>query len=525
MKMKRLELYISFLVMMLSLAVVSDAQDKGPDPKTVHAEAIKKLDEYIAKSLHDWQVPGLSIAVVQEDQVLWSKGYGVRRVGGNEAVDQHTLFAIASNSKAFTAAALAILVDEGKIKWDDHVSKYLPWFKLKDDFATRDMRVRDLLCHRSGLGTFSGDLLWWGTSYSPKEILLRAAELEPVSAFRSEFGYSNLMYLAAGEVVVAASGQSWQDFIKSRILLPLNMNRSITSVRDLVTLDNYATPHKTLLDRSEPIAWMNWDAMAAAGGIISSADDMSHWLRLQLRQGQMQNGSRLFSQNASHEMWQSHTPLKMPIEPSKRFSTTHFSAYGLGWSTSDYHGKKVVGHSGGYDGMNSRVVLVPEEKLGVVVLTNSLTSISNLIAYAAIDAVLGVDGQDWGPESLEKFLQSRREFDANITKAITPAVQGTKPSHPLTDYTGNFRCPMYGDATIELDGDQLVLKLLPYPALVADLKHLHFDTFEIQWRSKFAWFEGGTAHFVADASGVFHKIELNVPNEDLFFHELKLKRY
>ena len=391
-------------------ATLSLATAKSSDG--ISEAKILELDAYVAKVLNEWQVPGLSIAVVKDDQVVLCKGYGFRRVGGNEPVDQNTLFAIASNSKAFTASSIAILVDEGKLSWDDKVTKYLPWFRLKNEHASSDMRVRDLLCHRSGLGTFSGDLLWWGTSYSPKEILIRAAELEPSAPFRAEFGYSNLMYLAAGEVIVAASGQTWPEFVQSRILGPLEMNRSITSVRDLVSKDNYATPHKTLLDRSEPIAWMNWDAMAAAGGIISSADDMSRWLKLQLRHGQLEGDRRLFSANAAHEMWQAHTPIKQPIEPSKRFSTTHFGAYGLGWSLSDYHGRKLVGHSGGYDGMNSRVVLVPEEKLGVVVLTNSLTSISNLVAYAAIDKIMGIESQDWSRESLEKFQQSRKEFTA-----------------------------------------------------------------------------------------------------------------
>lgn len=492
--------------------------------KLAAKEAIQKFDAYAAKALQDWKVPGLAIAIVKDNQVLLSKGYGVCRIGGQDMVDEHTLFAIASNTKAFTATALAILVDEGKVKWDDHVRKYLPWFQLKNEFAAQDMRVRDLLCHRSGLGTFSGDLLWWGTSYTPKEILMRAAELEPAAPFRAEFGYSNLMYLAAGEVVAEASGLSWQDFVQSRISQPLSMHRSVTSVQDLDAYKNVATPHKTLVDKSEPIAWMNWDSMAAAGGIISSAHDMSHWLRLQLGRGQIEDEQRIFSLAASHEMWQAHTPLKTPEKPSPRFSTTHFSAYGLGWSMSDYHGRKVVGHSGGYDGMNSRVVMIPEENFGVVVLTNSLTSISNLLAYAAVDAILGIDGQDWSQDGLEKFLQARKEFDANVAKAITPVVQGTNPSHPLNDYTGSFRCPLYGDAKVELQENQLVLCLLPFPALVADLKHLHYDTFEIRWRSNFAWFDGGTAHFVADAKGVFHRIVLDVPNEDLFFHELRLQR-
>ena len=495
----------------------------GSDSKI--AGLIGELDQYVARAQREWQVPGLAIAVVKDDQVLLSKGYGVRRIGTSDTVDQKTLFAIASNSKAFTAAALAILVDEGKLNWDDHVTKHLPWFRLKDDFATREIRVRDLLCHRSGLGTFSGDLLWWGTEYSAKEVLERAAFLEPTSSFRSSYGYSNLMFLAAGEVIVAVSGQSWSDFIKERILQPLEMNRTVCSVRDLVAQDNFATPHKTLQDSSVPIAWMNWDAMAAAGGIISSADDMSNWMRLQLRVGEMKDKKRIFSESASHQMWQSHTPIPVSRVPSSRFPSIHFRSYGLGWSLSDYQGRKVIGHGGGYDGMNSHVLMVPEEKIGVVVLTNSLTPISSMLAYRAIDTLMGTVGKDFSQESLSEFKRSLEEFQARITKVTTPVAEGTKPSHPLSDFAGQYRCPMYGDATVVVEGDKLILSFVPFKTLVAELTHLHYDTFSIRWRkSDIAWFDGGTVHFVADSRGKFQKMELDVPNDDLWFHEIKLQR-
>ncbi len=502
------------------------AQEQAPATKTTTADrdTIAQFETYAEAARVQWQVPGLAIAVVKDDQVILNKGYGNRRVGAPETVDQNTLFAIASNSKAFTSAALAILVDEGKLKWDDHVTKHLPWFRLKDDWATREIRVNDLLCHRSGLGTFSGDLLWWGTDYSPKQVLQRAAELEPESSFRSAYGYSNLMFLAAGEVIAAVSGQSWPEFVRDRILRPLEMNRTTTSVRDLITLENFASPHKTHLDRSQPIPWMNWDAMAAAGGIISSAEDMSRWLRLQLRAGALDDQRRIFSAAASHEMWQAHTPIKLSPTPSQRFPSTHFRSYGLGWALSDYQGLKVVGHGGGYDGMYSQVLMIPEKKIGVAVLTNSMTSISSLLAYRALDVLIDGDKKDWSQENLDQFRKSREAFAARITKAITPAAAGTKPSHPLAEYAAKFRCPMYGDATVALEGEQLVLRLLPYPALIADLKHLHYDTFEIRWRSEFAWFEGGTAHFIPDARGKFQKLELDVPNDDLWFHELKLSR-
>lgn len=519
-----LSLFVCLSFVLATRSSYAQEQVTAPDAATANLATIAQFEAYVESARQQWQVPGLAIAIVKDDQVLLSKGFGNRRVGSVETVDQHTLFAIASNSKAFTSAALAILVDEGKLKWDDRVTQHLPWFRLKDELATREIRVNDLLCHRSGLGTFSGDLLWWGTGYSPKQVLQRAAELEPASSFRSDYGYSNLMFLAAGEVITAVSGQIWSDFVRERILLPLEMNRSTTSIRDLISLENYATPHKTHVDRSQPIPWMNWDAMAAAGGIISSADDMSRWLRLQLRQGDLDGKKRIFSAAASHEMWQAFTPIKLGSAPSQRFPSTHFRAYGLGWALSDYQGLKVVGHGGGYDGMYSQVLMVPEKKLGVVVLTNSMTSISSLLAYRALDVLLDGDKKDWSADNLAQFRKSREEFTAKIAKITTPVVAGTKPSHPFSDYVAKFRCPMYGDATISLEGEQLVLRLLPYPLLVAELKHLHYDTFEIRWRNEFAWFDGGTAHFVADARGKFQKLELDVPNDDLWFHELKLQR-
>ncbi len=504
--------------LLFAFAVSSlSAQDKP-------GETITRLDAEIEAARIEWQVPGLAVCVVKDDQVLLSKGYGVRRIHTSEAVDAHTLFAIASNSKAFTAAALAILVDEGKVSWDDPVRKHLPYFRLKDPLAANDIRVRDLLCHRSGLGTFSGDLLWWGTPYTPKEILERAALLEPAAPFRAEYGYSNLMFLAAGEVIEAASGQKWSQFVQERILRPLEMKRTITSVRDLVAQDNYATPHKTMLDGSKPIAWMNWDSMAAAGGIISSVHDMSAWMRLQLRAGELAEGKRIFSERSAHEMFQAQMAIKLPAKPSARFPSTHFRAYGLGWALSDYKGNKVVGHGGGYDGMYSQVLMVPEQKLGVVVLTNSMTSISNLLAYRTLDAFLGGDQKNWSAENLQQFRKSREEFESNINKAITQVAKDTRPSHPMKDYAGQFRCPMYGDAEVTVENEKLVLRLLPYPDLVADLEHLHYDTFVIKWRKEFAWFGSGTAHFVANAKGEFTEIALDVPNEDLWFYELKLRR-
>ncbi len=497
----------------------------GDSTTAEQTKIIESLDTFIEETRQTWQVPGLAVAIVKDDQVVLAKGYGVRQADSDAAVDGDTLFAIASNSKAFTAAGLAILVDEGRIGWDDPVGDYLPWLRLQDPLATSELTIRDLLCHRSGLGTFSGDLVWWGTDYSPRELLTRARHLKPASSFRSEYGYSNLMFVAAGLVIEEVSGQDWGTFIKHRILDPLEMNRTITSVRDLVSQGNFASPHKTYQDHSQPIDWMNWDTMAAAGGIISSANDMAQWLRLQLNRGSWEQDQRLFSEQQSRSMWTAQMAIPVSAGYNKLYPSTHFRAYGLGWSMSDYLGRKIVGHGGGYDGMYSQVLMVPEENLGIVVLTNSMTGISPVISYQILETYLtGTPTADRSEKALESFWNSRQQFEQRIIDATTPAVADTNPSHPLVDYTGTFRSPLYGDVKIEKADEGLVLRMVPHHDLVADLEHLHYDTFVIRWRKDYAWFAAGTANFIANAKAEVVKVELDVPNDDLWFYELELQR-
>lgn len=501
-----------------ALPVTSNANEQP-------SEKIAALDKAISKAVAEWNVPGLSVAIVKDGQVLLAKGYGVRELGKADTVDADTLFAIASNSKAFTSAAIAILVDRGQVSWDDPVSKYLPWFKLKDPLATAELKIRDLLCHRSGLGTFSGDLLWWGTNYSTREVLERSVELEPATSFRSAYGYSNLMFLAAGEVIEEVSEQDWAAFVRSEILAPIGMNRTICSTQQLMERGNFASPHKTFSDHSSVLPWNNWDNMVAAGGIISSANDMSQWLRLQLNRGQASETQQIFSAAQSHEMWQQHTPIEVSEASQKRFPTTHFKAYGLGWSLSDYLGRKVVGHGGGYDGMYSKVTLIPEENLGIVVLTNSMTSITNAITYETLDMLLGSESRDWLSEDLVLFVDGRKNFEKRITESIQPVAENTRPSRPLEEFTGSFQCPLYGNAVVELNPQQqLVLKLLPNRQLVATLEHLHFDTFIVRWQNELAWFAEGTVTFDSNAKGIVDAMHFDIPNDDMWFYELNFRR-
>lgn len=488
----------------------------------------ESIAEEFSRQIEDarsaWQVPGMSVAVVKDGKILLSGGFGVRETGSPDEVDGDTLFAIASNTKAFTAAALAILDEEGKAKWNDRAQQHLPWLQLYDVYVSAELRIDDLLCHRSGLGTFSGDLLWWGTPYSPEDVLRRMRHLEPGGAFRSSYGYSNLMYLAAGEVIAAAGGMPWSEFVDQRLLRPAGMHRTIASITRLNEMGNYATPHKSLVDGVRAIPWYNWDTMAAAGGLISSSNDMAKWLRIQLDRGRIDEQSRLFSEASSHRMWSPHTIIPISETARRRMPSTHFRSYGLGWNLADYKGRMIVSHGGGYDGMYSHVMLVPEEHLGIVVLTNSMTGLPSAVSNTIADRFLGGDAGDFLTSGLERDRSGRESFNRRIADAVAVRVEDTHPRRNLNTYTGTFRCPLYGDATVAAENGALVFRLLPNPDLVADLTHLQFDTWKLTWRKEFAWFAEGTIQFVPDEFGNFTDLRLNVPNDDLWFDELKLKK-
>ena len=481
------------------------------------------LDRYFAAARATWHVPGFAVAIVKDDEVVFAKGYGVRELGKSAPADEHTLFAIASNSKAFTTAALAKLVDEGRIGWDDRVVEYLPYFQLYAPYVTEDMRIRDLLCHRSGLGTYSGDLLWYGTDYSPAEVVRRARYLEQAGPFRAHYGYSNLMFIAAGEIIPAVTGRSWSEFVQAEFFEPLGMTSTVTSVSDLEGKPNVATPHAEKEGEVVPLEWYNWDAMAAAGGIISSVSDMARWLKLQLNRGTL-DGVTYFSEEASRTMWTPHNNLTVTKQSEELYPSTHFRGYGLGWGLSDYLGRKVMSHGGGYDGMFSRVVLVPEENLGIVILTNGMTNLQTALAYRTLDAYLGGEAKDWSAVLLEQSQRARESRQRYWEKFEAKRVTGTRPSKPLEGYTGTYGGPMYGDATVTVEGGRLVVSFRPNPDLVGDLSHWHYDTFVIEWRKQFAWFGKGTVQFLMDARGEVAEMKIDVPNEDLWFTELEFKK-
>ncbi len=480
------------------------------------------LDRYFEQAQKDWGVPGIAVAIVKDNLVVFAKGYGVRELGSDERVDENTLFAIASNTKAFTAAGLAILVDEGALDWNDHVQTYLPYFQLYDPYVSYDMRVRDLLCHRSGLGTFSGDLLWYGTSYSSEEVLRRARYLPQAFPFRAGYGYSNLMFIAAGEVLEAVSGVEWSEFMRTHFFEPLGMTRTATSTTDLEDMDNVATPHGMFEGKLVTFPWYNWDNVVSAGGIISCVKDMAQWMRLQLNQGTF-GESVIFSKQQSDAMWTPQVSYTVRHTPGESMNT-HFRGYALGWGVHDYKGRKVLDHGGGYDGMFSQQALVPEENLGVIVLTNGMTSIANALVNRVLDTYLGGEERDWSAEMLDRRKRGMERDEERKKKDDESRIEGTSPSLPLQQYSGTYGGPMYGDATVSVEDGQLVVALKPNPDLVGDLSHWHYDTFVITWRQNFPWFGKGKVQFLLGENGNVVEMKMDIPNHDFWFTELEFKK-
>ncbi|MCB0396086.1 MAG: serine hydrolase [Flavobacteriales bacterium] len=484
----------------------------------LHGQDLKALDKYIEQVRKDWNVPGLSVAIVKDGKVVLAKGYGVREAGKPEPADEHTLYAIASNSKAFTSACIAKLVDEGKLKWDDKVTDHLPWFKLHDPWITAHITIRDLLCHRVGFRTFSGDLLWNSTTYSRKEIVQRARYLKPTYDFRAGYGYSNIMFITAGEVIEAVTGKSWEAYVRENFFGPLNMNESVMSTNDLKDRKDVAAPHVNEKGVQKPIAWENWDNMGPAGGIIASVNDLSSWLKMQLNHGTL-NDHKFFSEETQQTMWEAHNALPVSGRSKAMYPSIHFRAAALGWFTFDYKGAKVVNHGGGYIGMLSQVVMVPEKNLGFVILTNAMEGALQPIIYKILDSYLGGEQTDWNAKALER----KKEYEERLADQEEAEPIETLHSLPLQAYTGTYTGDLYGDATVTLKDGKLHLQMEPTPAFHAPLTHKHYDTFNVYF-ADFPYLPEGTVTFILNADGLVEEMKIFVPNNDFWFEELEFKK-
>ena len=476
-----------------------------------------KITRYLQEARKSWEIPGMAVAVVADDEVIYQQGFGVGNVETGEKVTAETIFGIASNTKAFTSAALAILVDREEISWDDPVQKHLPWFKLYNPYVSANITIRDLLSHRSGLKTFSGDLIWYASSHSRRAILERAQHLEPRYGFRERFGYSNIMYLAAGQVIEAVTDTTWEDFVEHHFIDPLKMEHTSTSITQLPNYSNVAQPHNQVDGKNTPIPWVNWDNIAPAGGINSSVVDMAQWIKMQLNNGKWQD-KQLFSQTQSNQMWQAVTPLPISTHAQQRYPFIQWKAYGMGWSLHDFHGYKVVTHSGGLDGMISRVVMVPEKNIGFVVLTNNINGATSWLSYELLDRFLNTGNNDWSAQglALQKNYEKRR---ADQKKAIEASrIPGTIPSLSLEAYTGTYHCKLYGEVEISVKEEQLYLQFQHTELFESPLEHWHFDTFTLKFAQVPSLLEGWV-QFSLNKEGEISGLSVDVPNPDFDFTE------
>jgi CubicO group peptidase (beta-lactamase class C family) len=462
-----------------------------PSAVASQAPPLAGLDAWIEQEMEHWRIPGLAVGVVRDDSLVYARGFGVLGLEDPRPVDENTLFGVASTTKAMTAGALALLVDEGRLHWDDPVVQHLPEFELADPWVTRNVTIRDLLTHQVGVGRMTGNRIRYLPARTRAEVIYRMRYHEPEAQFRSAYVYSNVMYMVAGEVVRAVSGMSWDDFLVSRLFQPLGMTRSNTTIDAIAEGENAALPHQEIEGTVVPIARRNWDVVAASAAVNTSIRDMAQWMRVHLGEPGVYDGRRIFSDSVMREMHAAQVALG-----GSSFQDGGSRSYGLGWSLSHHRGRAIAQHSGATDGMNTTLVLMPSENVGVIVMTNTFNSLMNAVAYRVLDAHLGIDDTDWaqlyraGYERAHARAQARRD---SIHEARIP---GTATTLALDAYAGAYVDSLYADAEVRREGDRLVVQFWGDPEMIADLEHWHHDTFRVVWRNRamreeWAWFTLG----------------------------------
>lgn len=438
------------------------------------AKSLNGLGEIIRAQMAAWKVPGAGVAVVAGGEVIFAEGFGVRSIETQAPVTADSVFAIGSSTKAFVTFGLGLLVEEGKLDWDQPLRHYIPEFKMRDVMATERMTARDLVSHRSGLPRH--DLAWYGSSRSRWELFEAIQYLEPSKDFRSYFQYQNFMFMAAGCLIERLSGMTWEAFTQERILKPLGMTSSNFSVNDSQAMGNIALPHEERDEVMQVVPFRNIDAVGPAGSINSNVVDMAQWMKVHLAKGEF-NGARLI---AEAQLAQMHRPqmviLDMPgldlVLNQPEFGTMD---YGLGWFIQRYRGQRWVHHGGSIDGFSAFVSLLPDADTGVVVLTNLGGSLAGmLLAVHVHDCVLDLPPIDWTARlkpGLDQLMGAAKEGEAKLREARHP---DTQPSHTLEAYAGEYHHPGYGTCTTRLDDGRL---RFAYNAFDVVLEHFHYDTF------------------------------------------------
>jgi len=491
----------------------------------------KKIDQLVESSMKKFDVAGVAIGIVKDGKIIHTKGYGVKSISTKEKVNKDTDFAIASNSKAFTTTALSILVDEGKLSWQDKVKEYIPEFTMYNAYVTENFNIEDLLTHRSGLGLGVGDLMFFpdGADFTIDDILSSFQYFEPQSAFRTKFDYDNLLYIIAGEVITRVSGMSWEDFVQKRILNPLDMDNSYSSLSRMKDKSNLATAHTTEFGAMKIIPHFKEVANGAAGGIISNVDDLCNWMLLQLNHGKYGKNlkTQLFSEDRQKEMWKIHTILNS--NPDPRYNS-HFAGYGLGWVLTDLKGNMSVSHTGGLPGMLSEIVMISDLGLGIVVLTNTANGgrgVCRTVSQTIIDSYLGLDEFNW----LDYYYQLYKKRENNADKVSAQVWKRVKTINSMQvnpkNYIGVYKDDWFGKIEVFMNGDKLWFKSYRSPKLNGQMFFYNANTFAIKWEYQ-DMNADAFAMFNLDEEGKAQNIKMKgiSPNIDFSFdfQDLDLQR-
>jgi len=496
-------LQLKITILFLFFALSGIAQEK-----TVNYEA---LDNYIATSVKNYDLTGLSIALIKDNEVVFTKAYGSKNTKFNQQLETASLFNIASCSKAFTASCLSKLVNEGKLKWSDKVTSYLPDFKLADPNITSLLTVEDLLCHRSGLGTFYGDLLWYQTDYSQEEIMKRMEFLPITVQYRSEFGYQNDMYIVAGKIIEKITGLTWGEYLKENILTPLNMLQTRVASKYLDKNQNIAMPH--LKKEVEELYLIDEHP---ALSIYSSTDELSNWVKMLLNKGQFE-GKTILDEKVVRDLFTAR--LAMPVSSYSESLGTNFKNYAIGWSTFDYAGKKIVEHDGGMPGYISKVCLVPSENLGMIILTNDMNYLPTALRYRILDLFFSESEKDWAQIYLG-YQKASDDYDQEKKeKKYANRNENTKPTLKLKEYAGSYEDKMYGKAEITFEKGELTFTMLPAKkAFTSKMAHWQDNSFHIKLNDNFL--PEGWVNFYFDENKNLEGFKIELENPDFHFFNL-----
>jgi len=492
------------------------------------------IDKLVKRAMKEFDVVGTAVVIVKDNKIIHIKGYGYKAFGKHEFVDKNTLFAIASNSKAFTTAALSILVDEGKLSWKTKVKDIIPEFKMYNPYVSENFIIEDLLTHRSGLGLGAGDLMFFpdGSDFSVNDILSVFQYFKPVSQFRTKFDYDNLLYIVAGEVIKRVSKMSWEEFVKNRIFKPLGMNKSFTNYYDIKDKNQLAKPHNKDFERLniiKPYAFSPEKLNGAAGGIYSCVSDLAKWLILQLNNGKTLNGKRIFSKKNHKKMWRIHTVL--PVREDKRYNT-HFSGYGLGWVLKDIKGKMMVSHTGGLPGYLSKTLLIPDINLGIVILTNTSPgggALFSAISQTIVDKYLNISKRDW-VKIYKKRFNKKNTYAKKVVKNVWKTINMNKNKRiDILKYKGVYKDKWFGKISINVKQGKPYFMSYRSPKLKGELFYYKANTFVVKWDYRdmnadaFLMFcldeDGNAVGF--KMKGISPEIDFSFDFQDLNFIKLK----